>query len=468
MNFPNNKARALSVSVMLLFILVSVAPGQQLSRQITAAVTTEFPDCKPKEPLILQNIALSGTPTIRGSFDCGKNREVKLNLLLVSDQDQKEYTLRFFFARSIMPPTRKVDGIGENPGMLSMNGRTELQFSKGNVVYRLEGNFPGDKSKSPYYYFRAPEAEELFLIGIGKTIDRAVPNRERMLNACTNDFAWPAVDYGVSGEERLFTSIVRGDSVSAGMLIGLGTNLEADFGNSLFQTTGDEKMKPLHIAIALGCGETVRALVQAGASVNSVTAQNETPLMFAVSAHDTEMVKLLLQKGAKTDTRTSYGLSAPFFLFQSYLNRRRGVNVEQKLAAANEILSVLKENESDIKEHEPRDGNTLFTLLAENCGGSDWCIEMSNILLKNGLDINAVDGEGRSVLFKAASKINPSQSAKIFEHLLANGADPNIKTKSGETVISYLNYHAEKNEYYGNYYRQLLVLIKLAEKKKSK
>ncbi len=476
MNFQISKITLLNSVVFVVLIFTSITPAQMLSDQITAAVVGNFPDCVVKNPLASERIGLSGSPMFRGSFKCGKQREIRLRAALTASEDEKHRSLRMFSMRSIMPPSRAVSGIGENSGMFTMNGRVELQFSKGNVIFVIENNFPGVKTKDAYYYHRAPESEEHFLIEIGKAIEKAVPERDRILTACKNDFAWPAVDYGVSSEERLFTSIVRGDHAAAKMLIGLGANVEANFGQTLFRTTGDESLKPIHIAIAMGCFETFTALLDAGASVNSVSAKNEAPLMFAVAAKDVEMVKLLIQKGAKVDTRSEYGKTAPFFLFQSYLQRRIGNTVEQKptssvekdLGSAKVILSVLKENGADLNEHEPRDGNTLFTILFEHCGGSDWCIDMSELLLDFGLEINAVDNDGRTALFKAASKINPSQSAKVFEHLLANGADPNIKTKSGETVISYLNYHAAKDEYYGEYYKQMLVFIKLAEAQKKK
>jgi len=65
---------------------------------------------------------------------------------------------------------------------------------------------------------------------------------------------------------------------------------------------------PLHYAIENGCADVVRFLLQAGANVNIVTAQEgHTPLHYAVFKGDIGMVELLLAHGAKVNVKDSLG-----------------------------------------------------------------------------------------------------------------------------------------------------------------
>ncbi|HRH30629.1 MAG TPA: ankyrin repeat domain-containing protein [Candidatus Paceibacterota bacterium] len=60
--------------------------------------------------------------------------------------------------------------------------------------------------------------------------------------------------------------------------------------------------------------------------------------------------------------------------------------------------------------------------------------------LNEGIDINSVDDTGYTALHwlcdMAASGPSPSPRLEVLEFLLKNGADPDIKTKHGETAIS--------------------------------
>ncbi|CAN0593548.1 unnamed protein product, partial [Ectocarpus sp. 12 AP-2014] len=56
--------------------------------------------------------------------------------------------------------------------------------------------------------------------------------------------------------------------------------------------------QPLHAACVVGCSEGIRALVQHGADINTITAEGRTPLSLAAKNNWDDATKLLLDAGA--------------------------------------------------------------------------------------------------------------------------------------------------------------------------
>ncbi len=67
---------------------------------------------------------------------------------------------------------------------------------------------------------------------------------------------------------------------------------------------------PLHYACARGHLDVAQFLIANGASIDSLSQGNTTPLMMAVQSGNEVLIKLLLDKGADLQLRNSQGLSA--------------------------------------------------------------------------------------------------------------------------------------------------------------
>ena len=67
---------------------------------------------------------------------------------------------------------------------------------------------------------------------------------------------------------------------------------------------------PLHYACAKGQFDVAQFLITNGATVDSMSLGNTTPLMMAVQSGNDQLVKLLLDKGADLQLRNSNGLTA--------------------------------------------------------------------------------------------------------------------------------------------------------------
>lgn len=75
-----------------------------------------------------------------------------------------------------------------------------------------------------------------------------------------------------------------------GMLLDLGADANA--------ATDGRGITPLHVAARGGHADVVRLLLEWGARVDAPTAEGQTPLMFAVAARREPVVRLLLDHGA--------------------------------------------------------------------------------------------------------------------------------------------------------------------------
>ncbi|MEP6925170.1 MAG: ankyrin repeat domain-containing protein [Pyrinomonadaceae bacterium] len=135
----------------------------------------------------------------------------------------------------------------------------------------------------------------------------------------------------------------------------------------------------LHAAIENGSVEVVRELLQAGAKPNARTASRRTPLMSLDGDAKPELVQLLLTYGARVNSTD---------------DDKAGV-----------LLNAVR------NYAEP---------------------EVLEMLIQAGAKVDAADKEGKTALIEAASDDN-LEAVKV---LLGAGADPNLKNAGGETAFS--------------------------------
>ena len=76
------------------------------------------------------------------------------------------------------------------------------------------------------------------------------------------------------------------------------------------------KVSPFCVAIAKGDIETVKKLITLGADVNQKS-NGMTPAMFAAKYNRTDILKLLISKGAKLKVKSDKGMTAKKYAKQS-------------------------------------------------------------------------------------------------------------------------------------------------------
>lgn len=248
--------------------------------------------------------------------------------------------------------------------------------------------------------------------------------------------------------------------------------------------------------------ETLKALVEAGADLNSArsTVETELPLMLAVRERHAETIKWLVDNGAEVDKRDINGntatISAAFFgfpkMFQALVDAGADLSVQNYEGQsaidmlnvsweitnyiANEMLSVgLEQEDVEAGRMEIRQGLAKTNIfIAVQMGNTDLVAEH----IKKGADVNAVDAAGGTSLLLAATVTGNTaitqalvdagaeldarnqttgatalQAAAFFgledvaKVLVDAGADPTIADYQGSSAVDMLSLSYQETEY---------------------
>jgi ankyrin repeat protein len=174
---------------------------------------------------------------------------------------------------------------------------------------------------------------------------------------------------------------------------------------------GEHKITPLIKAAWDGDKEIIKTLLEAGAKVNAkATDSGETALLNAVSRKHMEIVELLLKAGADVSAKNRFDFNA--------LTMAVAAN-EQDLAA------LLLDNGANVET----DTSTLTPLMfAANAGN----VDMIRFLVKRGAKVNHGVKEGaQTALLSAIYAAKP----EAVQALVELKADVNAKTKDGDTPL---------------------------------
>ncbi len=188
---------------------------------------------------------------------------------------------------------------------------------------------------------------------------------------------------------------------------------------------------PLSQASTNGNPQIVEALLKAGADANTFQAEGQTALMSAARAGSAETVKILLDHGAEVNTKESWrGQTA--LMWATAENHPAVVQVlvdhgaDVNLVSSVFDFSGMKPKPGDVPMHFPRGGFTALLFAAR--GGFTEC---AKILLDHGADIKAADPDGTSALLLAI--INGHYDTAAF--LLNLKADPNAADSMGRAPL---------------------------------
>lgn len=165
---------------------------------------------------------------------------------------------------------------------------------------------------------------------------------------------------------------------------------------------------PLHLAAAYGKWPAVAALLDAGAGIDIVAGDGNTPLGYALSRvlfqPNLDTIALLLDRGADPN--------APIYSQDTPLH----------VVADPAVAALFIAHGADVNAQN-RDGNTPLSIANS--------VEMFSLLVASGVDINASYRAGWTPLHEAAYRF---QNAELVKLLLERGADINAETADGETA----------------------------------
>ncbi|KAK2701221.1 hypothetical protein QYM36_020113 [Artemia franciscana] len=184
---------------------------------------------------------------------------------------------------------------------------------------------------------------------------------------------------------------------------------------------------PLHVAVRNGRVDLCDLLILYGAEVDGINLNNETPLVTAIKANNSEMVKYLLESGANPNCSqclhhaVSEGKQNLCQLLISYGAKVDAINSHCETPLVTAILANISDMVKYLLE---RGANTNcsecpFGILhvAVSSGKANLCL----ILIAYGAKVDKINGNGETPLVTA---ILANNSDTVY-YLLESGADPN-------------------------------------------
>ncbi|MGC8602967.1 MAG: ankyrin repeat domain-containing protein [Desulfomonilaceae bacterium] len=206
------------------------------------------------------------------------------------------------------------------------------------------------------------------------------------------------------GQTPLMAAAKNGNLDSAQLLITNGANV------NLSDTKGSTALIQ---AAESGHLEISRLLLSKGANVNAADHNGDTALIQASKSGHLEIARLLLSKGANVNAANS--------------NWRTPL-LEAAYHSNLAIMRLLIENGANVNAADMDDGATpLIVVMRHRSAGY---IEMAELLIDKGADIDAQARDGYTALHNAAAKGNNVE----VKFLLNHGADPLIQGINGRTA----------------------------------
>lgn len=154
-------------------------------------------------------------------------------------------------------------------------------------------------------------------------------------------------------------------------------------------------------AVSKGETETVKAMLNSGdADVNKVIGFGKTPIFYAVENGHIDMVKLLMEKGAKINVRDDEG---------------RGPLTMAAIKGNDAMVKAMVEAGGEI-DSKGKEGMTALMIYADKKDG----LPMVKYLVQKGADVNA---KNERMWGKYAINIAAINSMEIAEYLMDNGAE---------------------------------------------
>lgn len=155
----------------------------------------------------------------------------------------------------------------------------------------------------------------------------------------------------------------------------------------------------------------VQELVEMGADVNYANTRQRTALTSAARKDHYEVVKFLINSGAKVNHKTNYfGWTATFIaVSEGHLK----------------VVELLLQNGAQINAKDESGSTMLKVALDTNH------YDIADLLIKNGANVNTINNNGQSLLLTYIE----AENQKSIDYLLSHGANVNTQDTNGNTLL---------------------------------
>lgn len=182
----------------------------------------------------------------------------------------------------------------------------------------------------------------------------------------------------------------------------------------------------LHRAACVGYSEVIDLLIQRGANLES-RVRCETPLMIAAKKGHAEATQVLLRRGAKVDAVAPQSRATALVMaVQGCLDRSNGLGVTGSTMTA---ISALIHHGADINGC----GGDRPPLCIASCKG---CVPLVELLLEYGADVELRNAQGRTQLQLVCTEASRGEHWWVMSLLLDHEANVNTPSRDGETSLA--------------------------------
>jgi ankyrin repeat protein len=178
-----------------------------------------------------------------------------------------------------------------------------------------------------------------------------------------------------------------------------------------------------------GALETVRLLLQKGADVNVADSLGFTPLIAAAYVDNIAVAKLLIEKTASLNAKTSAGQTGTALMGVA---SNGNLELTRLLLAHHADLNAVSADDSGKVKNGPVAFGRLTALHFAAASASP---EVVRLLLDAGAPVDPRDVRGMTPLMVAVSTDRPN--VDIVKTLLAKGADASIRSSIGESTVDW-------------------------------
>lgn len=247
---------------------------------------------------------------------------------------------------------------------------------------------------------------------------------------------WPLEDKSSKGMTALHFACGKGHAEIAHMLCKAGANINEAV------KVGNDIHTPLTLAIMAQSEQTVRALLQAGASPNPVNKKALNPLNIAIVLKNEKICELLLQNGAATNSAdfTSPVLLAVIInnsaLTQLFLKYGANANAVTKQGFNPLFIAKLmgqgKEMEQLLQRHGANIESMMFTGTHLHAAASCGLTDIVKTILERGVSPDDTAEDAMDTPLHQAAKYGHTEIVRL---LVAAGADTEAKNENELTPL---------------------------------
>lgn len=189
-------------------------------------------------------------------------------------------------------------------------------------------------------------------------------------------------------------------------------------------------------ALMLACVPTrppiMKALLDAGATVDLRGSHGETALILAAMGHRGEPLTLLLAHGADPTLADQWQKTPLMWAVDHAYHRQSDTS---------ELVALLGAAGSRVNDHD-KEGRTALMWAVEGMDSFDVSPATLAKLVEMGADVNATDPRGETAMFRLVRSIDHNldleNGPRCVKVLVDAGADPNAVNSAGETPLRFV------------------------------